>query len=122
MKSAYDEIFIRHLHTRCTIGVHPEERKQKQDVSISISLFGDFIKACMHDDIEDTVDYSALEHSIVEMVQESSFFLVERLAERIAEVCLDYERVHKVTVTVEKPEALARARSVGITITREKVE
>ncbi len=54
------------------------------------------------------------------MVKASSFFLVEKLAEEIARICLEPALVERVTVAVDKPHALRYARSVSVTITRER--
>ncbi len=52
------------------------------------------------------------------MVEASSFNLIETLAEKIAEVCLEDARVRRADVTVEKPGALRFARTVAVEITR----
>ena len=44
--------------------------------------------------------------------------LVERLAERIADICLDSPGVQRVRVRVDKPGALRFARSVAVEIDR----
>ncbi|MCH7911193.1 MAG: dihydroneopterin aldolase, partial [Candidatus Hydrogenedentes bacterium] len=48
------------------------------------------------------------------------YYLVERLAEHVAELALDAPLIERVDVTVEKPGALRFARSVAIEITRTK--
>ena len=48
--------------------------------------------------------------------------LVERLAQELVDICFDIApRVRQVEMTVEKPGALRHARSVGITIHRQRV-
>lgn len=115
-----DRIHIRDLLLRCTIGVYDEERREKQDVVINVTLHADLREACGSDRIEDTVDYKAIKKRIIAMVDGSAFFLVERLAERIAEICLEAPRILRVDVSVDKPGALRFARTVGIRITRER--
>jgi len=115
-----DCIHIRDLNVRCIIGVYDEERREKQDVTVNITLFADLRPAGLSDRIEDTVDYATIKKEIVAMVEASSFFLVERLAERVAEICLGDVRVERVRVCVEKPTALRFARTVGVEITRER--
>jgi dihydroneopterin aldolase/D-erythro-7,8-dihydroneopterin triphosphate epimerase len=43
------------------------------------------------------------------------------MAERVAGICLEHERVSRVTVTVDKPGALRFARSVAVEVTRERI-
>ncbi|HEQ60160.1 MAG TPA: dihydroneopterin aldolase [Firmicutes bacterium] len=115
-----DKIYIRDLLIRCIVGINPEERREKQDVVINITLQADLSAACRSDRIEDSVDYKAVKKKVIAMVEQSSFFLIERLAERVAEVCLEAPQVVRVQVTVEKPGALRFARTVGVEIVRER--
>ena len=113
-----DLIEIRDLLLRTVIGINEEERRGVQDVLINVRLETDIRPAAASDDIADAVNYRTLSKSIIRMVESSQFFLVEKLAEEIAKLCLEDRRVSRVTVTVEKPGAIRLARSVGITITR----
>jgi FolB domain-containing protein len=113
-----DRIHIRDLLVRCILGVYPDERREKQDVIVNITLYADLRKACLSDDIEDTVDYKTIKKRTLKMVQQSDYFLVERLAERIAELALESPVVQRVDVAVDKPGALRFARSVAVEITR----
>ncbi len=117
-----DKIHIRDLRLRCIIGVYPEERTNKQDVNIQITLFTDLRRAGQSDDLNDTVDYKTIKRKVVDMVEQSSFILVERLAQAIADICLEAPRVEKVRITVEKPGALRFARTVAVEIERKKAD
>ena len=113
-----DLIHIRDLRARCIIGIRPEEREKKQDVDINITLHADLRAAGRSDDIADTVDYSAIKLRVVEETEASRFFLIERLAQRIADICLTDPKVRRARVLVEKPGALRFARTVGVEIVR----
>ena len=119
-KENSDKILIKDLILRCIVGVNGSERREKQDVVINVILWSDFTKATKTDDIDETVDYKKINKSIIELVENSKFFLVETLAERIAQLCLQNKRVRKVKVSVEKPGALRFARSVGAEVFRKK--
>jgi dihydroneopterin aldolase/D-erythro-7,8-dihydroneopterin triphosphate epimerase len=119
-KENSDKILIKDLTLRCIIGVKESERREKQDVVINIILWSDLTKATETDDIDKTIDYKKINKSIIGLVENSKFFLVETLAERIAQLCLQNERVRKVKVSVEKPSALRFARSVGAEVFRKK--
>jgi dihydroneopterin aldolase/D-erythro-7,8-dihydroneopterin triphosphate epimerase len=118
MAEPLDRIHIRDLRLRCIIGIYDEERRDRQDVCINITLHADLRTAGGSDDIADTVDYKAIKKKIVRLVERSSFLLVEKLAERIAETCLENPAVQRVDVSVDKPGALRFARSVAVEITR----
>jgi FolB domain-containing protein len=115
-----DRILIRDLQARCIIGINDEERREKQDVVINLAISVDLRPAGRSDRIEETVDYHALKKRILAMVEDSSFFLVEALAESIANICLEYPLIKHVQVTLDKPSALRFARSVGVEIMRER--
>jgi FolB domain-containing protein len=115
-----DRILISDLLVRCIIGIRDDERKNKQDVLINLSLSVDLRKAGKSDRIGDSVDYVAIKKQIISMAEGSQFFLVEALAEKIAELCLEFPAVYQARVRVEKPTALRFARSVGVEITRDR--
>ena len=115
---AGDRITIRDLGFRCIIGINEDERREKQDVIVNLILWTDLRKPCQSDDINDTIDYKALKKMILARAEQSQFFLVEALAQTIADICLAQPLVQKVRVCVEKPAALRFARSVGVEITR----
>jgi dihydroneopterin aldolase/D-erythro-7,8-dihydroneopterin triphosphate epimerase len=117
-----DKILISDLLIRCVIGVHDWERKDKQDVLINIELDADLSAAGASDDFQDAVDYRAITKKVIELVQGSSFYLVEALAEAITGICLEDDRVRRARVRVEKPGALRFARSVGVEVDRAQGE
>jgi dihydroneopterin aldolase/D-erythro-7,8-dihydroneopterin triphosphate epimerase len=115
-----DRILIKDLLVRCILGIGAEERREKQDVLISVVLFADLTKAGRSDSSEDTVDYRAVKKDILAAVDGSQYHLAEALAERVAETCLAHAAVQRVQVTVEKPGALRFARSVAVEIERSR--
>ena len=115
-----DRILIKDLLLRCVTGVNEFERKEKQDLIINVVLWSDLTEATETDDVQRTVDYKEVNKSIIKLVEDSKFFLIETLAEKVAQLCLRRERVVRVKVTVEKPGALRFTRSVGVEIVRER--
>jgi 2-amino-4-hydroxy-6-hydroxymethyldihydropteridine diphosphokinase len=115
-----DQIHIKDLLLRTIIGINEEERRNRQDVLINIILYADTRAAGASDDIQDAVNYRTITKRVIKLVEESQFYLVEKMAAEIAGVCLDDPRVERVRVTVEKPGALRFARSVGVEIHRSR--
>ncbi len=115
-----DRIYIRDLSARCIIGINDEERREKQDVLINLTILADLKKAGKSDRFDDSVDYRALKKRILSKVEASTYHLIEALAEAIADICLEEKSVIEVQVTVDKPYALRFARSVGVEITRKQ--
>lgn len=113
-----DVIEIHDLLLRAIVGINPDERVQVQDVLINVRLETDTRPAARSDDIRDAVNYRTIAKEIIDLVENSRFHLVERMAEEVAGVCLRHERVSRVWVSIHKPTALRFARSVGVTIER----
>ncbi len=116
-----DLIVIRGLLLRTIIGVNDKERHNLQDVVIDITVETDTHTAGRTDDVRHAVNYRTITKEVISLVQASSFFLVERLAEEIARVCLAQPRALAATVSVAKPGAVRFARTVGVEIRRERV-
>ena len=95
MDDPRDQLHIRELRLRCIIGIYPEERRAAQDVEINITLYADLRRACQSDDFADTVDYKAVKKRVVAFVEASEFGLIERLAQGIADLCLEAPRRHR---------------------------
>lgn len=117
-----DRIQVKDLLLRTIIGINEEERRNRQDVLINITLHADTRPGGISDDIEDAVNYRTITKRVIQRVEESSFHLVERMAAEIAAICLADGRVEAVDVRVEKPGALRFARSVGVEIHRTRSE
>ncbi len=117
-----DRIIISDLRARCIIGINEDERREKQDVSITFSLYADLRKAGQTDRYADAVDYRSIKKRVLATVEESRYYLLEALAEAVADACLATPGVHKVQVRVDKPSALRFARSVAVEIIRERAQ
>jgi FolB domain-containing protein len=113
-----DTLRIRDLLVRCRVGVTAPERSKPQDILITITLYADLRKACRSDRLRDSVDYKAIKQRILAETETKAFHLIERLAERVAAICLRAPRVECVEVTVQKPGALRFARCSEVEIMR----
>ena len=113
-----DKILIKDLLIRGIIGIHDWEREKKQDILINVEMEADCSPAGLGDDFRDAVDYRAVTKSVIGLIEESEFYLVEKLAEEIAKICLQDSRVALARVRVEKPGAVRFSRSVGVEVER----
>ena len=117
-----DQIHIKDLLLRTIVGINQEERENRQDVLINITLDADTRAAGLSDDIRDAVNYRTITKRVIRMVETARFYLVERLAAEIAAICLADPRVNAARVVLEKPGALRFARSVGVEILRTRAD
>lgn len=115
-----DRVFIRDISLFGKHGVHESERLNEQEFIIDIVAEFDAALAAETDDLKDTVDYVDFLAIAKEAVEQNSFYLIERLGERIAQKILSDARIVRVEVTVRKPTALQNGKP-GITIARSRV-
>ncbi|HUY10826.1 MAG TPA: dihydroneopterin aldolase [Candidatus Dormibacteraeota bacterium] len=101
-----DEITLRGLRAYGRHGAAPGERERAQAFEIELRCELDLQRARASDRLEDTLDYAALRERVLAIVAHESYLLLERLAERIIECCLEDQRVRRVWVKIEKPELL----------------
>lgn len=113
-----DYIYIRNLKVDTLIGVQPNERRKKRKVRINIKIGCDLRKAGVSDDLRDTVDYKTIEDKVIAVTSNNEYYLIERMAEVIAEICLETIGVEEVKVSVEKAGTLDHAKSAMVEIQR----
>lgn len=101
-------------------GVLPHERALGQQFSADVTLFLDLTPVGASDRLSDTVDYGGVAAAVAEELAGPALDTIEALAHRIADRCIDDERVRAVEVTVHKPMAPVPVMlsDVSVTITR----
>jgi len=103
--TALDAITVRGIRARGRHGVLPAERELGQEFTVDVTLYLDTAQAAATDDLTRTVDYGELATRLAAVVSGEPVKLIETLAERLARLCLSYERVEEVEVSVHKPAA-----------------
>ncbi len=107
---------------RTIIGFNEWERTQKQDIVINLKMDFDIGKAHESDNIEDTLDYKKIKRLVIDLVENSSYNLLESLTHAIVQKIMTNDRVLSVRVQVEKPHALRFAQSVAVEMSAEREE
>ena len=103
--STPDRIAIRGLTAYAHHGVYAFERRQGQTFRCDAVLEVDTAPAAATDDLELTVNYAELAQRLYGALSSEPVDLLETLAQRLADVCLAYELVDAVEITVHKPQA-----------------
>lgn len=84
-------------------GHHDWEQQQTQPFEVDVELVRNLQPAGVDDDLEQTIDYSRVYSVVRQIVESTSFRLLEALAEAIAhELLVDFD-VIEVGVRVRKP-------------------
>ena len=113
-----DHVFIEGLEIDTLIGIYDWERRIRQTLVLDIEMAFDNRVPAATDDIALTLNYKSVSKRLIEYVGQSSFGLVETLAERCAQIILDEFAVSKVRLKLSKPGAVRGARAVGVMIER----
>lgn len=113
-----DTVFVRDLEVRAVIGINDWERREIQTILIDLDMACDASASAAEEDIEKTVNYRSVAKAVTRLTEEGRFFLVETLAERIAELVRRDFGVPWVRVRVRKPGAVRFSREVGVEIER----
>ncbi|MCJ7589795.1 MAG: dihydroneopterin aldolase [Woeseiaceae bacterium] len=113
-----DKIFLSELKIDTTIGIWEWERRIRQTVIIDLEMSADIARAAASDDVADTLNYKSVAKRIQDFVANSSFQLVETLAEQIATIVREEFNVTWVKVRVNKPGAIRGSKAVGVLIER----
>ena len=98
----HDRIEINGLTVTTVVGALPHEREIAQPLRIDLALVVDLRDAGRSDELGDTVHYGVVAEQVAAVVRENKDVLLERLADRIAEVAVGFDRVEAVELTVTK--------------------
>ncbi len=121
MSGGADVLEVQGVTVDCIIGVYPEERLTPQPLVVSLRLPLDTRRAAHADDLEFAVDYARLISEVRFVLEQGQFNLIETAAEVIAATVLAaVDAIAEVTVTVDKPRALAGNGAPRLSITRSR--
>lgn len=107
------EVYAKH-------GVLPSEQENAQVFKVDVTAFLDLSEPGATDDLTTTLDYGELAYAVREVVGGESHALIERVAQRVAEVVLESAVVERTVVTIHKPNAPVEAAFDDISVTIER--
>ncbi len=101
-----DRIALRNIVAHGKHGANPGERDRAQPFHIEVDLDIDLARAGQTDELHDTVDYSAVYQTVVKIVEEHSYQLLERVASVILDEILRDPRIIRASLSIAKPDLL----------------
>ena len=107
-----DRIHLHDIRVDGRHGVGDEERAVPQPFEVDVELVRDLREAGRSDDLARTIDYSAVDGIVRDVVANQSFKLLETIAETIAAAVLAAFPVDEIVVRVRKP-AVRLAGPIG---------
>jgi 7,8-dihydroneopterin aldolase/epimerase/oxygenase len=115
-----DVIEIRGIRAHGKHGANPGERDRDQPFDVDIEIGIDLSRPAFSDVLADTVDYGELHETIVCIVRDRSFALLERLAAEILNAVFADERIARASVSIAKPNLLDGA-TPRVTLLRQRM-
>ena len=118
-----DTIYIKDLEVFANHGVYPEENKLGQKFVISADLSVDVRMAGLTDELEYSVNYGEVSHTIQDFLQKHTFKLIEAAAEGLAaELFCRYPLIRALRLEIQKPWAPVGLplRTVSVEIRRSR--
>lgn len=103
-------IGIKSLRVPCIIGNNPEERTQEQEIQVDLRLTTNFAQCAESDQLEDTIDYTALAKACADMAKAKQYRLIETYACELAAHLIDNFEIEWISVRVVKPSAIPEAQ------------
>ena len=101
-------------------GVYNQEKKEEQLFLVDVkAILKDTKKATGNieeDLLEETINYETIVRTVIELVKEESFNLIETLALKIVDV-LKNPKLQKIIVTVHKPNTILNQSTDDISVT-----
>ena len=113
-------ISVRDLEVAWSIGVYDHEHSRMQRILINLDIEARALIDWEADNYDAVPCYASIAERIQHLAEQGHVELVETLASRIADICLEDHRIMTATVRVEKPEALTNAAAVGVQLTRSR--
>lgn len=117
-----DKIRIKDLEVYCNHGVYKEENVLGQKFLVSATLYTDTRMAGITDNLNKSIDYGKICHSITEFLKENTYQLIETAAEQLAKyLLLSVKNLDKLTLEIKKPWAPIGlpVNTVSVEITRQ---
>ena len=112
-----DQIHIEQLEISTHIGVPEEERATPQRLTVSITLWPRHNERDLGDNIDKTVNYSAVAEAAKSFARDQSVNLIETLADRLATHLLGTFAIQKITIELRKF-VLEDAKYASVTVMR----
>jgi len=109
-------VFIKDFIIEEIIGIHEHEKIKKQKIKFNIIL--DVNKNSIPDekDIKSIVDYEKITNKLENLTKSKKYNFLESLAEDSFKEIFEDERINSVTIKIEKPQAIKKAKSVGVEV------
>lgn len=116
-----DTIFINEFIVETLIGAYDWERTHKQMIQLDLEIdIPKTYQAKLTDNLAHTIDYAEVIQRIERELETTTFLLIERLGEFIAEFILNDFNAERVKIKITKFKMHPKVKHLGVIIERSK--
>ncbi len=115
-----DRIELKGIEVYARHGVLQSEQEKAQVFKVDVVVYADLTGAGTSDDLDDTIDYSALALEVREVVGSESHQLIETVATRVSDTVMSHPQVTRSVVTIHKPAAPIDVVFEDVSVTLER--
>ena len=115
------KVIINDLLLNFVIGYYRAEKVKKQNVKFNIELEYTNKKGHSDKDIKSIVDYGKIIKVIKNLTKNKHYNFLESLADDLFDELFKDERIDKIKLKIEKLDAIRETASVGIEITKKRI-
>jgi dihydroneopterin aldolase len=112
--NATRQIFLKEIVLNASVGVNPEEKVNRQNLIISVTVDVNEPENPVDDTIEHVLSYDDILKDVEQIILSGHTNLLETLAERIKDSVFCYKQAMGVTVVVEKPDIYTHVKTAGV--------
>jgi dihydroneopterin aldolase len=116
IRTSEEIIFLQNLILKSKFGYYPHEKINEQELVFNLKIFTNE-NIYQDKNLEEIIDYDKIIKIIKNILNEDINFL-ETLAEKIISKIFDDQRIKKINIKIEKPQAVKECGSVGYEITK----
>ena len=98
------------------IGIHEHEKENKQKIIFNIVIDVNQNIYPDENDLSSIVDYEKITNKIQNLAKNKNYNFLESLAEDSFKEIFEDKRINSVKITIEKPDAITNAQSVGVQV------
>ena len=109
-------VLIKDFSINEIIGIHKHEKINKQKIIFNIIIDVDKDTLPNENNLSSVVDYEKITNKIESLVKNKKYNFLESLAEDSFREIFKDERINSIKIKIEKPDAIANAKSVGVEV------